>query len=67
MKNLSEKLTKELCLLTDFQDRQKATLKAAIDRERVHLQDKINLRLSSIEQKVFLLLFLLFYILIYLR
>lgn len=57
MKNLSEKLSKELCLLTDFQDRQKANLKASNDRERVQLQDKINLRLAILEQKVSLINF----------
>jgi len=38
--------------LTDYQERQKASLYTQIERERVQLQDRLNLRLAVVQQKV---------------
>jgi len=52
IKILNEKLNKELTLLTDYQDRQKETLRNNIERDRVQLQDRINLRRAVLGQKM---------------
>lgn len=49
---MTEKLNNELNMLTDYQDKQKADLNAHIERDRVQLQDRINLRLAVLRQKV---------------
>jgi hypothetical protein len=54
LKQLTEKLNKDLSVLTDYQERQKANLHAQIERERVQFVDRINLRLAVLKQKVYM-------------
>lgn len=53
LKCLSDKLNKDLELLKNFQEQQNSNLNVVLERERVQLNDKINLRLAILEQKVF--------------
>uniref|UniRef100_A0A1I7ZPW3 non-specific serine/threonine protein kinase n=1 Tax=Steinernema glaseri TaxID=37863 RepID=A0A1I7ZPW3_9BILA len=51
-RQLSEKLTKELELLSAFQSRQKISLENQCERERVQLSDKIARRKTVLECRI---------------
>ncbi|KAL3091356.1 hypothetical protein niasHS_007149 [Heterodera schachtii] len=52
LRQLTEKLNRELSMLTEYQEKQRVELSAQIERERVQLQDRVNLRLAVLKQKM---------------